>query len=291
MPASPDFQLFSSLRYDPLVVPLAVNTEAGHGESTRLSPFYMLPYHRDRMLQAAEYFGWTRAAEAIRDTAGLQHLLRQLTEAIDTHSPTPLRLKTLLSHDGAITVESRPCPAVTRWALYPPRIPPPSHATAAQAQGSSLTGGILPPDLGGGHVGDGEVPAGQPWDVIPDTARTTPSPYTRYKTTSRDAYDAARVRVGIEDVAEKREVVLVSERDGELMEGSLTTVFFWREGKWMTPPVSSGGQMGTTRRWALEQGHCVEGVVKLDSLVEGEECWISNGVRGFQLGKIKLHKE
>ncbi|PBP15424.1 aminodeoxychorismate lyase [Diplocarpon rosae] len=249
MPAFPDFQLFSSLRYDRLIVPLGVDAEAWHGESTSLSPFYMLPYHRDRILQAAEYFGWTRAAEAIRDTAGLQRLLKQLTEDIDTHSPTPLRLKMLLSYDGAITVESRPCPAVPRWALYPPRIPLPSHVGAGQAQGSSRTGGISLQDLG-----DGNMPTSQPWDVIPDTARTTPSPYTRYKTTSRDAYDAARERVGIKDVTEKREVVLVSERDGELMEGSLTTVFFWRRGKWVTPHVSSGGQLGTTRRWALEQG-------------------------------------
>ncbi len=33
---------------------------------------------------------------------------------------------------------------------------------------------------------------------------------------------------------------------------------------------------------------CVEGVVKVDSLIDGEECWFSNGVRGFQFGKIKL---
>lgn len=33
---------------------------------------------------------------------------------------------------------------------------------------------------------------------------------------------------------------------------------------------------------------CVEEVVKVDSLVNGEECWISSGVRGFRCGKMKL---
>jgi hypothetical protein len=33
---------------------------------------------------------------------------------------------------------------------------------------------------------------------------------------------------------------------------------------------------------------CVEGVVKVDELVNGEECWFSNGVRGFQVGRVKL---
>ena len=33
---------------------------------------------------------------------------------------------------------------------------------------------------------------------------------------------------------------------------------------------------------------CVEGVVKVDELINGEECWISNGVRGFQVGRVTL---
>lgn len=33
----------------------------------------------------------------------------------------------------------------------------------------------------------------------------------------------------------------------------------------------------------------VEEDVKADSLVDGEPCWISNGVRGFTFGKIRLN--
>jgi len=90
--------------------------------------------------------------------------------------------------------------------------------------------------------------------VLPDSQRVKPSLFTSYKTTSRDMYMAARQRVGIHDMAEKKEVLIISEKDGEIMEGSLTSVFFWRNGKWTTPPISSGGQIGTTRRWALEKG-------------------------------------
>ncbi len=32
----------------------------------------------------------------------------------------------------------------------------------------------------------------------------------------------------------------------------------------------------------------VEDQVKADSIVDGEECWLSNGVRGFFCGKISL---
>lgn len=89
-------------------------------------------------------------------------------------------------------------------------------------------------------------------------------------------------------MAERREVLLVSVKDGAIMEGSLTSPFFWRDGGWVTPETGCGGQIGTTRRWALEKGLCKEGVVKLDELVDGEECWLGNGVRGFKWGKVKL---
>jgi len=151
---------------------------------------------------------------------------------------------------------------------------------------SPLTGGAL--TLGEGDAVYGDPPRGEIYTILPDTKRTPPSPYTSYKTTSRDMYVSARERVGITDAAAKKEVLILSEREGEVMEGSLTSVFFWREGRWMTPPVASGGQIGTTRRWALENGFCQEGVVGAENLIDGEECWISNGVRGFNLGKVKL---
>ncbi|CZS97589.1 hypothetical protein WAI453_008723 [Rhynchosporium graminicola] len=285
MGSPPDFQLFSSLRYDPLLRPLTINTTAWDGEIKFFSPFYMLPYHRDRMLQAAEHFGWNKAADTIRGTEGFNFLLKILNENVDIKSEAPMRVKTLLSHDGVITVETNPVPIVDRWTLFPERIPPPLSAET-KMRVSPLTGGSL--TLGENEIVYGDAPKGEPFDIIPDSARTPPSPFTSYKTTSRDMYVSARERVGIKDYAEKKEVLLVSDKDGEIMEGSLTSCFFWRNGKWTTPPASSGGQIGTTRRWAIKEGYAVEGIVKVDSLVDGEECWISNGVRGFQYGKVKL---
>jgi 4-amino-4-deoxychorismate lyase len=248
--AEPDFQLFSSLRYDPLLTPLSINTEAWDGVIKHFSPIYMLPYHRDRMLQAAEHFGWTAAADAIRGPDGFTHLLKKLTETIDTQSPTPLRVRVLLSKDGTITVEPSPTPDSSNEALYPQRIPP--LKSASKMKVSPLTGGAL--ELGDRDSIHGDPPRDQPFDVIPDTVETTPSSYTSYKTTSRDMYTDARQRVGIKDMTARQEVLLVSD-SGEIMEGSLTSPYFWRDGKWTTPSVASGGQIGTTRRWALEKGY------------------------------------
>jgi 4-amino-4-deoxychorismate lyase len=248
--AVPDFQLFTSLRYDPFLTSLPINTVLWDKENQAPSPFYILPFHRDRMLQAAEHFGWTEAADAIRGPAGFAHLLKKLNEAINTQSSNPLRVRVLLSHDGSIAVESSPAALVTEANLYPKRIPPPKAAT--QMKVSPLTGGAL--TVGDSDAVHGDPPTIEAWEVVPDTVRTTPSPYTSFKTTNRDMYTAARERAGITDLAQKKEVLIISEKDGEIMEGSLTSVFFWRNGKWTTPSVSSGGQIGTSRRWALENG-------------------------------------
>lgn len=123
------------------------------------------------------------------------------------------------------------------------------------------------------------------WQIVLDAQPTPQSAYTRYKTTAREAYDAARGRAGIRSWAEPCEVVLWNAA-GEATEGSLTSVYV-RGGAgggaaWRTPAVAaSGGQQGTTRRWALEHGLADEGVVAATALPTGSWAVLSNGVRGF----------
>jgi 4-amino-4-deoxychorismate lyase len=279
----PDYQLFSSLRFDPILLQSSSNSALGNGPSS----FYMLSYHRDRMLQAAQHFRWTAAAARIEGPEGLAHLLRTLEGKIDLKSNASFRVKTVLHHNGDITVETSQTPKVPLENLFPARIPPP----APEMKVSPLTGGTL--SLGEGNVvikgrGTHDPQQLQPWTVMVDSRKTVPSPFTTYKTTYRDMYNEARARVGIETMAEPQEVLIVSSSADEIMEGSLTSCFFWRGGRWVTPPISSGGQAGTTRRWLLEKGFCEEEAVTSVSLVDGEECWISNGVRGLSWGKIKL---
>lgn len=280
----PGFQLFSSLRFDSLLLRSSANSDLNMSPS----PFYMLPYHRDRMLQAAAHFGWSIAAERISGPEGLQHLLRILEALIDTKSSTPLRVRTVLNYHGDIKVETNETPPVSLANLFPSRIPPP---LAPKLEASTLTEVAL--ILGDGDClqsspGHGNPVRTQPWIVMIDPGKTKPSPFTTYKTTCRDMYIGARTRVGIISMMEPKEVLIISETANEVMEGSVTSVFFWRGARWITPPVSSGGQAGTTRRWLLEKGLCVEDVVRSDTLIDGEECWISNGVRGLIWGKVKL---
>ncbi|KAI9743901.1 MAG: hypothetical protein M1818_002635 [Claussenomyces sp. TS43310] len=275
---APDFQLFSSLRFDPILSQCPANTVLGGAPS----PLYMLSYHRDRMLYAAQHFQWPEAVSRISGADGLRYLQGELETALDLDSTVPMRVRALLSHTGEVTVESNETPSVPLSNLFPARIPPPQPA---EVKVSPLTGGAL---VLGADILDGDPEKRSAWRVKPDPDKTKPSSFTRYKTTCRDMYAGARARADIKLMTEPQEVLIISHDDDGIMEGSLTSVFFWRKGRWVTPPIASGGQAGTTRRWLLERGLCEEEVVGRTSLVDGEECWISNGVRGLIWGRIEL---
>ena len=125
-----------------------------------------------------------------------------------------------------------------------------------------------------------------PWTVvIPDAEPTKGSSFTRFKTTQRDMYLAARDRVGIASYQDPQEVALINSK-GHVMEGSVTNIYLFRGGRWVTPPVTSGCLPGTARRWLLEAKLCYEEVIGASGLVDQEDCYLSNGVRGLFRGRV-----
>ncbi len=76
-------------------------------------------------------------------------------------------------------------------------------------------------------------------------------------------------------------------RNGEIMEGSITTPYFLRAREWITPSAQCGGNLGTTRRYALEAGLCKESIIMRESIQAGEKVVLSNGVRGFGWGYVE----
>ncbi|KAK3619630.1 Aminodeoxychorismate lyase, partial [Elasticomyces elasticus] len=118
------------------------------------------------------------------------------------------------------------------------------------------------------------------WKACLDRQAILTSAATMYKTGDRRYYDRARASAGIDTYAEQREVLLFNE-DEEVIDASFSTPYFFREGIWVTPKANSGGQQGTTRRWALERKLCVEGDLTIQELRQGEVIYLSNAVRGY----------
>ena len=385
------------MRYDPLLLSSSENSRPDLNFITP-SPFYMLTYHRDRMVEAAQHFDFdpitAKLAVGSRLHQELLRLVRQWQKN-ENKEDGPLKLRILFDRAGNMTVDFLPIPPVPLTTLYPtsfdpPHSSPPEHPAKQQGalpagdasqkpqppqpkefKPSPLTGGAL--NLGKGvtlpagnkdpnyHPGNDSSQAPQPkefkpspltggaltlgpgvtlpagnkdpsyiplppeWKLKLDTTTTPSSPYTLLKTTKREVYDKSRERALPENPASAvhREVILFNEVN-EVTEGTLTSLYFWRGGKWVTPPVGvpeafkisgsteegpdegelrkpfagrwghsvrsakvgAGGQRGTSRRWALGKGYCMEEPIDVATVAVGERVWVSNGVRGFGFGSV-----
>ncbi|KAH6621942.1 hypothetical protein C7974DRAFT_314433 [Boeremia exigua] len=343
----PTFQLFTSLRYDPLLLTSPENSRPDLNFLAP-SPFYMLAYHRDRMVEAAQHFDFAPVVAALADGAALHATLLGEVRAWQEKEGSrdgPLKVRVCFDAAGSMTVNFVPVPPVPLATLYPtsfapPREPAQKHPAQAFTP-SPLTGG--PSDsLPAGNQDPNAAPRAAEWLLHLDTAPTPRTPFTLLKTTQRGPYTASRARAipavkpavssdppsapssAAVSPAALTDVILFN-AVREVTESTLASLYFWRGGKWVTPPVGvpeayklpsahpptaadegelrapfagrwghsvrsakvgAGGQRGTSRRWALGKGFCMEEGVDVETVRVGEGVWVSNGVRGFGWGRV-----
>ncbi|KAK8085279.1 aminotransferase [Apiospora hydei] len=214
-----EFKLFTTLRYDPALLAVPEQGFTNLGWNQRPSPFYILDYHRDRMLQAATHFRWEAAVKFISGEEGLRRLEEYLDTAASSFSHAPHRVKVTLGRDGQLAHEAAPINNVPLQNLFPAALPGP---LGADVQGDPF------------NHGEKVATRGAEWQVLVDSKFTEGSEYTHFKTTKRRVYDDARNRVELRPT-DVSEVLLVNATNGQVMEASLTTPYFWRSGKWVTP--------------------------------------------------------
>jgi len=127
--------------------------------------------------------------------------------------------------------------------------------------------------------------------VFLDTEATTPSIFTKTKTTFRNVYDLPKRRNEITLRAVPSGVdsdILLYNQLGELMETTIFNVAFYRNSQWVTPATTSGCLGGVMRRWLLENGRVREEVLTRDTICEGEWVLLFNGVQGCRFGKLYI---
>jgi 4-amino-4-deoxychorismate lyase len=334
MASEPSFQLFTSLRYDTLLLESQENSRPDLNFVTP-SPFYMLAYHRGRMVEAAQHFDFHAVANYLTDGSALHEGLIERVKEWQSQNggmDGPLKLRILFDKSANMTVDFAPIPAVPLSTLYPtsfdpPNPSPPKPHPANTFTPSPLTGGAL--NLGPTDNLPSTPPTPPEWKLKLDTQPTPSSPFTLLKTTKREMYDISRERALPENASAPahREVMLYNTVN-EITEGTLTSLYLYRGGRWVTPPVGvpsaftpnpltsnshddnsdegelrvpfagrwghsvrsakvgAGGQRGTSRRWALGKGFCMEEPVSIETVEVGEGVWVSNGVRGFGFGRV-----
>lgn len=222
-----EFQIFTTLRYDRS----CFCVESSSNSNNRFVFLYLPFYHQRRLLDACKYFGWSSAIAKVQDSNGLisdieRFICTHIAEDYDISSP--LRVKVIVSKDGSIIFEGEPTATVHVRNLYPSSL---SDLLSTTISAESNT-----------HV----------YVLHVSRQKIQPFPHTRIKTTYRRHYCLAQKEVGILHELNRNEVLLTNTSD-EVMEGSYSSVYFFRQGQWVTPPLESGGQDGTTRKWALER--------------------------------------
>ena len=87
-----DFRVMTSIRCDGNLQGLQANSELG-SNAEMACMFYMLRYHRDRMLAAAAEFSWLQACHVLDGDNGLLYLEQTLLEHVNSHfgSTDPLQ--------------------------------------------------------------------------------------------------------------------------------------------------------------------------------------------------------
>ncbi|KAF8524327.1 aminotransferase [Hysterangium stoloniferum] len=254
------FDLFTSLRYDPLLLDASWNSWADNPPS----PLFLLPLHLDRLLDGAQRFQWpaaivTMSGDRSKTLARLRSLCEDCAAKEDNSGEKmPLRIRITLNKSGELSASAFPTPVRPYDILH------------LSTFNLSLSASPSPP-----------YPTAIP--VFLDSQPTPSSLYTSYKTTHRPHYDAARSRAGLQPHTRDAEVLLY-DSEGYMSEGSIRNVAFWREGRWVSPV--RGGLKGTVRRWMLEKERAVEGDVRKEDVVPGEVVLLSNGVEGCVLGVI-----
>lgn len=251
-----EFCVFTTVRWDPMLTASAENTAASCHTPC---PIYMLEHHWTRLQVAKWSTSFARSSPA--------ELLRQLLVAVQQWllknpgaKPEALRLKHRVFADSRTITDISPVPRIPMSQLFPDTLG-------------------LPPD----------PPPSQEWEVCLNDIPTEVSETTMYKTSERHFYDRARHVAGIQSYTERREVLLFNP-EHEVMDGSISSAYFWRNGQWVTPQSISGGQQGTTRRWALQKKLCVEDAVSVDGLRDGEVVWLSNASKGYFRGRYLAPK-
>lgn len=248
------FEILSTIRYDPgLTEKVPVTTD----DITK-NNLFVFTEHVERMKYTVKYFS-SASVDSKEDISPFEieedHVFEVIVGAIRDASvdlSQPLRIRLLLSLEGKLRVE-----------LYQTL---PRH---------NLLDGL----------GD-NYPEELRYDIYVDRTPVLPSPFTSFKTTSRDVYNEARKRA-LPGKSTREEVLLINSC-GEVMEGSITNIAIkTKTGEWVTPKLTSGCLCGVTRHFLLQKNALKEGTVSSDSLKIGLDVLLLNGVLGVVRGTIR----
>lgn len=124
-----------------------------------------------------------------------------------------------------------------------------------------------------------ETPAGSVMRyVVSDTRVNSSDLFLYHKTTRRELYD--REWKHYAETLGADEVIYLNE-NGELAEGSRTTIFIERDGRLLTPRLGAGLLPGTLRAALIDEGRAFEAKLTIEDVNAAQTVYLGNSVRGL----------
>lgn len=122
--------------------------------------------------------------------------------------------------------------------------------------------------------------------LLSDRAMPSDDPMLAHKTSIRLAYDEGWRRA---EAAGAFDMLFFNDRD-ELTEGGRSNVFLRKEGRWLTPPLSSGLLPGVMRAVLLEDPawDAQECVLTRQDLLDAEAICVCNALRGVMTAQLDV---
>lgn len=255
LPSHQDFHIFTTFRLDNTLLQSSTHAAVCGGHQTNV---YLLEYHYDRIRGAAASMTGFRLADCV---SNLYTFEQRIQDELRASSDTALQASPVPTASTEQSIVRRG--KISAW---------PDGRLEVSLVPVAPANPILFPKSFNEYTNPS-------WTVILDSQPTEASLYTEIKTSHRTDYDRARQDAGLTP-ASNTEVLLYNSK-GEVMDGSITTAYFFRDGKWVT--TQAGGLEGTTRRFALDHELCsiAQPAVRIDTLKDGEVIWLSNAFRGF----------
>lgn len=253
-PQNTEFEILSTIRYDPKLTPIPPIVAPDITKEN----FFLFEEHYNRLLFTLEYFHiQSHGVKELDFDIHEDLLLSKIIDAIaqsDKFVFEPMKIRLLVSLDGSVRIE-----------IYDTPIR------------ENLLDGLQNPNVSTDDI----------WDVYIDKELTLISPFTSFKTTNRAVYNTARHR-SLPGLRPNREEVLLINGLEHLMEGSISNVAIKRkkDGKWITPQLSSGCLCGVMRHFLLRKKFIEEETISLQAIDVDSEVLLFNGIMGVMRGKI-----
>lgn len=113
---------------------------------------------------------------------------------------------------------------------------------------------------------------------LSETVIDSKNEFLRHKTTYKPWYEESYVKIARGEIYDE---IFFNER-GELCEGARTNVIVELDGKFYTPPLSCGLLNGVLRQNLIDSGVCSEKILYKTDLLEAENIYCINSVRGIK---------